>query len=191
MNRLVIDLHEGKLLLTTLPPPLIDPLAMTVPRIHTPSQAKWPVTPRGFHPIHLMIKALAHVCVYSSDLARTEKFYCGALGLSIQFRFIREGKLFGFYLKIADSQFIEVFYRDETASSGSPQIGHICLETDDIEHVRKVLTEHDIETTDPKLGTDHSWQMWCSDPDGTAIEFHQYTDQSTQRTGEDCIVNWC
>jgi glyoxylase I family protein len=138
-----------------------------------------------------MIKSLAHVCVYSSDLARTEAFYCGALGLSIQFRFIREGKLFGFYLKISDSQFIEVFYRENSASPEIPQIGHICLETDDILHVRKVLTEHQIETTEPKLGADHSWQMWCSDPHGTSIEFHQYTNESTQKTGEDCIVDWC
>jgi len=137
-----------------------------------------------------MIKSLAHVCVHSSDLARTEAFYCGALGLSVQFRFMKDGALFGFYLKISDSQFIEVFYREKGASPEAPQIGHICLETDDIEHVRRVLTEHEIKTTDPTLGADHSWQMWCADPDGTAIEFHQYTVQSTQRTGEDCVVNW-
>ena len=137
-----------------------------------------------------MIKALAHVCIHSRDLARTRQFYCDGLGLSVQFRFIRQGELFGFYLKISDIQFIEVFYRDE-ASQGVPQIGHICLETDDIEAMRRHLTAKGIETTEPKLGADHSWQMWLRDPDGTAIEFHQYTPESTQYTGEDCIVNWC
>ena len=74
--------------------------------------------------------------------------------------------------------------------SGVPQIGHICLETDDIQKAREVLTAHGVETTEPKLGADHSWQMWFADPDGTAIELHQYTPQSTQYTGADCHVDW-
>lgn len=137
-----------------------------------------------------MIKALAHVCIHSSDLKRTEAFYCGVLGCSVQFRFIRNGELFGFYLKVAEGQFIEVFHREKAASPESPQIGHICLETDDVTAMRDLLTRHGIETTEPKLGADHSWQVWCHDPDGTAIEFHQYTPQSTQYTGADCIVDW-
>jgi len=83
-----------------------------------------------------------------------------------------------------------VFRRDE-APQGTPQIGHICLETDDLDGMRKKLTAAGIETTEPKLGSDQSWQMWMHDPDGTAIEFHQYTPQSTQYTGEDCQVTWC
>lgn len=137
-----------------------------------------------------MIKALAHVCLFSRDLERTRRFYCDGLGLSVQFRFMRQGEPFGFYLKVSDSQFIEVFYRDEP-SGGVAQIGHICLETDDLEALRRDLTAKGIETTEPKLGSDHSWQMWLRDPDGTAIEFHQYTAQSTQYTGGDCIVTWC
>jgi len=138
-----------------------------------------------------MIKALAHVCVYSTDLARTQAFYCEALGLPIRFRFMRQGELFGFYIRVSDAQFIEVFYRPKTECVGGPQIGHICLEVDDINAMREALTRHGVKTTDPKLGADHSWQMWCNDPDGTAIEFHQYTPESTQSTGEDCLVDWC
>jgi catechol 2,3-dioxygenase-like lactoylglutathione lyase family enzyme len=47
-----------------------------------------------------MIKTLAHVCLFSRDLERTRQFYCDGLGLSVQFRFMRQGELFGFYLKI-------------------------------------------------------------------------------------------
>jgi catechol 2,3-dioxygenase-like lactoylglutathione lyase family enzyme len=137
-----------------------------------------------------MIKALAHVCLFSRDLERSRQFYCDGLGLEVKFRFLRQGELFGFYLKISDSQFLEVFLREE-ASGGVPQIGHICLETDDLEAMRRRLTVKGIETTEPKLGADHSWQMWLRDPDGTAIEFHQYTPESTQYTGGDCVVTWC
>lgn len=108
----------------------------------------------------------------------------------MQFRFLRRGELFGFYLKVADGQFIEVFLRSE-AGQGTPQIGHICLETDDLEALRSVLVGRGVETTEPKLGSDRSWQMWVKDPDGVAIEFHQYTSESSQRTGADCEVTWC
>jgi catechol 2,3-dioxygenase-like lactoylglutathione lyase family enzyme len=137
-----------------------------------------------------MIKALAHACVFSSDLARTEAFYCGMLGLKIQFRFLKDGKLFGYYLRISDSQFIEVFYREGNGHSGQLPIGHLCLETEDLGQVRQALQSHGVKTTEPKLGADHSWQLWSADPDGTPIEFHQYTPQSTQYTGADCVVNW-
>lgn len=143
----------------------------------------------GNSPVFPMIKSLAHLCLYTHDLAATEDFYCGALGLKIKFRFLKDGALYGYYIQVADSQFIEVFYREERAS-GVPQIGHICLETDDIQQMRAQLTEKGVKTTEPKLGADNSWQMWLHAPEGTAIEFHQYTPTSTQHTGEDCIVNW-
>jgi catechol 2,3-dioxygenase-like lactoylglutathione lyase family enzyme len=137
-----------------------------------------------------MIKSLAHVCIHSTDLARTEAFYCGVLGLKIQFRFLRDGKLIGFYLRISDSQFIEVFYRPEVPSPEHPAIGHFCLEVDDVGGMCRRLSESGVKATEPKMGADHSWQAWCRDPDGVSIEFHQYTAQSTQITGEDCVVDW-
>ncbi|OGV68596.1 MAG: hypothetical protein A3K19_11515 [Lentisphaerae bacterium RIFOXYB12_FULL_65_16] len=44
--------------------------------------------------------------------------------------------------------------------------------------------------TDKKLGADQSWQFWVTDPGGVRIEFHQHTENSSQRTGKDCIVTW-
>ena len=46
-----------------------------------------------------MIKALAHICIFSNDLERSRDFYCGALGLSRHFDFHKDGGLFGFYLQ--------------------------------------------------------------------------------------------
>jgi catechol 2,3-dioxygenase-like lactoylglutathione lyase family enzyme len=138
-----------------------------------------------------MITALAHVCVFSTDLERTQAFYTGILGLKPRFRFMKDGALFGYYLEAAPNQFIEVFRRDRAAEAPHPHIGHICLETDDIQALHRHLEAHGVPIrVTPKLGADHSWQMWIADPDGTAIEFHQYTPESTQYTGADCIVNW-
>lgn len=138
-----------------------------------------------------MIKSLAHVCILSRNLDRTLDFYCSTLGLRKGFDFLREGKLFGFYLKITDRQFLEVFQTTEAEWSVPPRpITHLCLEVDDIEAVRARLIDRGISVTDKKAGADNSWQIWCKDPDGTDIEFHQYTPESSQLTGKPCHVNW-
>jgi len=135
-----------------------------------------------------MIKALAHVCIHSSDLDKTKAFYCDVLGMNIQFKFIREDKLFGFYLNAGNQSFIEVFASDDIQDVGN--IKHLCLEVEDIDKLEQHLSENGVKCWGKQLAGDHSWQLWCKDPDGVDIEFHQYTEKSTQLTGEDCIVNW-
>jgi lactoylglutathione lyase/glyoxylase I family protein len=139
-----------------------------------------------------MITRLAHACLFSTDLDRTEKFYAGVLGLRVQFPFLKGDRRIGFYLAIGGGQFIEVFLRDAPLKNAEPFIGHICLETDDIKALTARLHEHGVATgkPEPVLGADDSWQIWCQDPDGTSIEFHQYTPTSRQLTGEACVVNW-
>lgn len=51
-----------------------------------------------------MMKALAHVCLLSRDLNRTLEFYTETLGLSKGFDFVRNGALFGFYLRVGTGQ---------------------------------------------------------------------------------------
>ena len=61
---------------------------------------------------------------------------------------------------------------------------------DSIDAIKQRLTDNGIATTDKKCGCDHSWQIWCKDPNGVDIEFHQYTDQSLQLKGGVAEVNW-
>lgn len=132
---------------------------------------------------------LAHVCLGSPDLKRTEDFYCGVLGLRKKFDFIRNGELFGFYIELSDETFIEVF-QGEVASSDSHPLRHFCLETNDIDGVVQRLRDAGHSPTEKKLGADQSWQSWVESPEGLRFEFHQYTGESTQRTGRDCVVDW-
>ena len=37
--------------------------------------------------------------------------------------------------------------------------------------------------TPPKMGLEHTYQMWSHDPDGNKIEFMQYTPESWQLVG--------
>jgi catechol 2,3-dioxygenase-like lactoylglutathione lyase family enzyme len=137
-----------------------------------------------------MIKGIAHVCIGATDLAAVERFYCGCLGFTKKFDFLRQGKVIGFYLQVAPNSFIEFFQSDSVPQAGSP-IRHICLETDDIDGVIARVKQCGYQIGEKKVGSDHSPQVWIKDaPDGVAIEFHQYTPESAQITGKTVIANW-
>jgi glyoxylase I family protein len=137
-----------------------------------------------------MIKTLAHICIFSKDLESSLDFYCGALGLKRHFDFFKDGVLFGFYLQVAPGQFIEIFKADPAARVCSQRIHHFCLEVENIDALRDALIKRGVEVTPKKFGCDQTWQCWCKDPDGTEVEFQQYTPQSSQFTKTDCIVDW-
>ena len=137
------------------------------------------------------IKCLAHVCIKSADLAKTTDFYCGALGLEKLFQFTRRGEVIGFYLRASRDTFIEVFHEQGFQSGQGPlALHHFCLESDDLESLRQTLLERGYAPGEIKLGSDHSHQFWIKDPSGVDVEFHQYTGQSSQHTGQDVEVNW-
>ncbi|MBI1336855.1 MAG: VOC family protein [Phycisphaera sp.] len=137
-----------------------------------------------------MIKQLAHVCIGCTDLDAATRFYCDCLGFTRVFDFVKDEKTIGFYLGAGGNTYIEFFKADSVPDTASP-IRHLCLETDDIDAVIAQLHKYGYHTGPKKVGGDQSWQVWVSDaPDHVKIEFHQYTDQSSQRTGKTCYVNW-
>jgi len=139
--------------------------------------------------VRRVIRGIAHVCLGAKDLAATRKFYCEGLGFSKQFDFIRNGEVVGFYLKVAEGNFIEVFRQDEIHAHSQCPIMHICFEVDDVDALAAHLKSLGYAATDKLLGGDNSWQVWAADPAGVRIEFHQYTPESTQLTGLDCTLD--
>ena len=135
-----------------------------------------------------MVNRIAHVCLAARDLAATQRFYCDGLGFTKVFDFIRVGKVIGFYLKVAEAVYVEVFQQNEVQASAACPIRHVCYETDDIDAVSDRLKAHGYEASEKKLGGDNSWQIWTADPAGVRIEFHQYTPDSHQVTGADCML---
>ena len=135
------------------------------------------------------IKRLAHVCLSAHDLAATERFYCAGLGFAKVFDFIRNGQIIGFYLRVVEGTYIEVFVREAIDAEAKPPISHLCFEVDDIDAVRRQLLAAGYTVTDKKLGADQSWQSWVTDPSGVQIEFHQYTAKSCQLTGANCVLD--
>ena len=136
-----------------------------------------------------MINQIAHVCISSLDLDATERFYCKGLGFRKVFDFVRDGNVVGFYLGVTENTYIEVFRQDEVDTKAKSPVRHFCLEVDSIDVVNDHLTESGYEVTEKKLGADESWQAWVTDPAGVRIEFHEYTEKSTQITGVDCVLN--
>ncbi len=137
-----------------------------------------------------MIKAIAHICISTKDLDKTETFYCSGLGLSRKFVFLRDGKVAGYYLQINENNYIEVFQTDTLSSEQEPQIKHFCLEVDDIDKTIEEIKKCGIDITDKKKGCDNSWQAWLTDPNGIKIELHEYTDISCQVVGSDCVIDF-
>ncbi len=127
-----------------------------------------------------MIRGLAHVCFTVTDLERALAFYRDGLGFKPAFDFVDEqGRRFGVYLHVGGRNFIELFVgRVEATEGGS--FRHFCLEVTDINELVRTLRARGLEVSDPKLGQDHSFQAWTTDPDGNRIEFHQYTPESKQ-----------
>jgi len=134
-----------------------------------------------------MIQQIAHLCLFSKDLARTEHFYCQVLGLRKQFEFRKDGALYGFYLEVGNRTFLE-FFQGDSAPGGT--IRHLCLEAEDLDSIAQRLRAAGFKATEKTLGCDQSWQFWTEDPDGVSIEFHQYTEKSAQMLGGTVEVNW-
>jgi catechol 2,3-dioxygenase-like lactoylglutathione lyase family enzyme len=138
--------------------------------------------------IQSMIQSIAHVCLAATDLAATERFYTLGLGFKKHFDFLRGGKLVGFYFEVAPMNYVEVFRQDDVTPDGKCPIRHVCFQTDDIDAVAKRLRDHGYEASPTRRGGDQSWQIWTNDPAGVRIEFHQYTDKSSQLTRNDCVL---
>lgn len=128
-----------------------------------------------------MITGLAHSCFVVRDLEKSIDFYQNKLGLAHAFDFINdEGKRFGVYLHVGGRSFIELFTGKPTPLDESQSFKHICLEVDDVAATVAMLRARGVETTDPKMGSDNSWQAWLTDPDGNKMELHGYTPTSKQ-----------
>lgn len=134
-----------------------------------------------------MIKQLAHICIHTADLDATSRFYFEGLDLERGYEFIKDGELFGYYIKLGHDTFIEVFKGEP---SGAGNINHVAIQVDDMDGVIARLKTHGYEVGEKSFGGDHAWQAWTTDPNGVRIEFHEYTEKSLQLTGGRCNVTW-
>ena len=129
-----------------------------------------------------IITGIAHICFLVADLERSEKFYCGALGMEKAFDFVRDdGKRFGLYVYAGERTFVELFLGDVAPPAERQGFKHLCLEVASIDTAVRTLRERGVDVGDAKLGGDGTYQAWLKDPDGNRIELHGYTAESKQK----------
>jgi lactoylglutathione lyase len=123
------------------------------------------------------VKSIGHVAISVKNIESSLDFYVNKLGFSEMFRLERDDRLWIVYLRVTDTQFIELF-PDGVGDSAPPfaNIGynHLCLEVDDIDGAIAELTGKGVKlTAEKKLGVDHNYQAWIADPEGNRIELMQ------------------
>ena len=90
------------------------------------------------------IVGIGHIAIRVKDIDRTLDFYRDKLGFKEMFRLERDGKLWLMYLRVTDTQYIELF--PEAAGDRAPPreangLNHICLEVDSIDGVLADLAQ--------------------------------------------------
>ncbi|MDX1404061.1 MAG: VOC family protein [Woeseiaceae bacterium] len=131
---------------------------------------------------------LAHVCIETDDLDKTEKFY-EAIGLERRFEFRNlEDELVGFYLAFDDNSYIEVIKTGKPKPEGN--VRHFAIEVEDVDDIHEKLTAAGATVSDKEFCKDRIWMVTCRDPNGIFIEFQQYTSDSMQLKGGVCEVDY-
>jgi lactoylglutathione lyase/glyoxylase I family protein len=141
-------------------------------------------------PLMIQVKQVAHICIFARDLEETRKFYQDVLGMSVQFNFLRDGEIFGFYLNCGGRSHVEVFQKDEARYGDLDQINHFCLEVENIDAAIDHIKSKGIDVTMKKYACDETYQAWIRDPNDVKIELFEYTDRSAQFIGGDRIADW-
>jgi lactoylglutathione lyase len=131
------------------------------------------------------ISGIGHVAIRVKDIDRTLDFYVKRLGFKEMFRLEREGQLWLLYLRISDTQFLEVF-PEATSNRAPPReangLNHFCVEVDDIDAAIEELAAARVPLAREKqLGADGNFQAWIEDPDGNRIELMQMAVDGMQR----------
>jgi lactoylglutathione lyase len=125
----------------------------------------------------LTVASIAHVAIRVKDVDAILAFYVGKLGFSEMMRLDRDGRLWLLYLRITDTQYLEVFpdgVGERAAEREAVGYNHLCLEVADIDTALAELEAAGVPLIRGKaMGADGNWQAWIEDPEGHRIELMQ------------------
>jgi glyoxylase I family protein len=119
----------------------------------------------------LMIKAIHHVSILTSDLGRSIRFYSGILGLAVSDKRPDLG-FDGAWFDLGGQQ-IHLIHPDPVGSPHKPEVRcgrdrHVAFQVEDIDQLIEKLDSAGIEFERSRSGRP---ALFCRDPDGNALEF--------------------
>lgn len=115
----------------------------------------------------MKVTQLNHVALHVADLARSDAFYEGVLGLEKMAR-----PAFGFpgsWFRLGADQELHLIARP-VEGEVQPRERHWALMVDDMEAFADHLSAKGVEFTGPKQRPDGAMQVFLRDPDGHVIE---------------------
>jgi len=125
-----------------------------------------------------VLRRLSHVCLGSTDLARTIEFYRGLLGCEVAHEFRNPaGALYGVFLSCRNGTFLE-FFTEQAPKPPGGLFRHLCFEVDDIEAMAAAARKRGLAAEVRRGRTDRILQFFVNDPDGNMIEFQQHDKES-------------
>ena len=132
----------------------------------------------------LTVNSIAHIAIRVKDIDAILDFYCTRLGFAEMLRLDRDDRLWLVYLRITDTQYLEIFPDGEGARAAEREavgFNHMCLSVPDIDQTVAELAAAGVALIRPKvLGADGNWQCWIEDPEGHRIELMQMAENSMQ-----------
>jgi len=130
------------------------------------------------------VTGIGHVALRVRDIDAILTFYRDTLGFAEMFRMHQDdGSLWIVYLRMTDTQFIEIFPDGTGDTPGRDQIGltHVCWTVDDMDAALAELAERGVPLTTPlRRGRSGNLQAWITDPEGNRVELMQMSPESYQ-----------
>ena len=131
-----------------------------------------------------MLTGITHCALTVKDMEKSKDFFCRVLGFRQAFEINKPetGEPWIVYLHAGGGQFVELFYngsKDTVWEPGMRGFNHICFSVEDIHRfAQHIKDQGGILDVQPKMGADHNWQCWITDPDGVRIEIMQISPES-------------
>lgn len=115
------------------------------------------------------LMSLNHVTVRATDFERTERFYCGLLGMSVGPR--PEFKVPGRWLYLGDQPMVHVLPLDaNAAAAGAQRIDHFAFRATGLRGFEQRLRAAGQAFDLKHQPATREWQLFVVDPDGTRVE---------------------
>src|SRR5260370_23057773 len=112
----------------------------------------------------LPLEGIAHIGFDVRDLAKSEAYYTGILGLSRAFQSSESAAFF----KVSDDQYIEL---GKGGTGDSPVQFHIALQTTDIAAARRLLRARGIDAPNAAKDSRGNLSFSLPAPEGTRLQF--------------------